>query len=96
MPTSKHLLLVTYTLYPPEADLEKIVAMLERADSYEVDETCWLVYTEESARWWYSQLEQFLFEDDELTVLQIQIEDFGMDEGLREDMQRWLETRPLS
>ncbi len=90
----KRLLLITYTLYPPEADIEKIWATLERADNYELDETSWLIYTEETPRWWYSQLEQYLFEGDELTVLQIRIEDFVTDIPVQEDIQRWLASRP--
>jgi hypothetical protein len=87
----KRMLLISYTLYPPEADVEKIWALLERADSYELDETSWLVYTEESARWWYSQVNQFLFEDDELTVLEVVISDFVTD--AQEDLQQWLASR---
>jgi hypothetical protein len=93
---SKNLLLITYTLYPPEADVEKMWAFLERADSYELDESCWLVYSEDSARWWYSQLERFLFQDDELTVIKIGIEDIVTDELLQEDLDRWLAMRPVS
>lgn len=87
----KRMLLISYTLYPPEADVEKIWALLERADSYELDETSWLVYSEESARWWYSQVNQFLFEDDELTVLEVVISDFVTD--AQEDLQQWLASR---
>jgi hypothetical protein len=90
----KHILLITYTIYPPEAELEEIVQTLERADSYELDETAWLVYTEESARWWYSQLEQYLFEDDELTVLRVDILDLVSDVGVEEDLKRWLKNHP--
>lgn len=93
--TPKHLLLITYTIYPPEAELEAIVQTLERADSYEIDETAWLVYTEDSPRWWYSNLERYLFEDDELMVLQIDIHDFISDPGLEEDLRRWLKVREL-
>lgn len=92
----KRLLLVTYTLYPPQADIEKLWGILENADSYELDESAWLVYTAETPRWWYSQLEQFLFEDDELTVLEISIHSIATDELLQEDIQRWLSTRPTS
>lgn len=92
----KHMLLVTYTIYPPEAELEEIVNTLERADSYELDETCWLVYSEESARWWYSQLERYLFEDDELTVLKVDILDLISDPGVEEDLKSWLGKRPTA
>ncbi|MFQ3647279.1 MAG: hypothetical protein SNJ54_06265 [Anaerolineae bacterium] len=91
----KHLLLITYTIYPPEAELEDIVRTLERADSYEIDETAWLVYTEDSARWWYSNLERFLFEDDELSVFQIDVHDFVSDPGLEQDLKDWLRARGL-
>ncbi len=90
---AKNLLLVTYTLYPPENDYEKLVAKLEKADSYELDELAWLVCTNESARYWYSQIEQFLYEDDELTVLKIEVVDVAAPEGLKEDIERWLKSR---
>jgi hypothetical protein len=87
---NKNLLLVTYTLYPPENDYEKMVAKLEKADSYELDESSWLVATMDSARYWYTQLEQFLYEDDELTVLKIDVLDVAAPDGLKEDIERWL------
>ena len=87
---NKNLLLVTYTLYPPENDYEKMVAKLEKAESYELDESAWLVCTQDSARYWYSQLEQFLYEDDELTVLKIDVLDVAAPDGLKEDIERWL------
>lgn len=87
----KHILLITHTIY--EGDDTDLVNRLERADSYEIDETAWLVYTEESARQWYSQLEPLVYEEDELMVLQIDIQDIAGDEGLKEDMQNWLNSR---
>jgi len=90
---SPNLLLVSYTLYPPENDYEKMVAKLEKADSYELDDSAWLVCTPESARYWYSQLQQFLYEDDELTVLKIDVHDIATDDGLKEDLERWLNSR---
>jgi hypothetical protein len=87
---NKNLLLVTYTLYPPENDYEKMVAKLEKAESYELDESSWLVCTQDSARYWYTQLEQFLYEDDELTVLKIDVLDVAAPDGLKEDIERWL------
>jgi hypothetical protein len=89
----KNLLLITYTLYPPENDYEKLVAKLEKADSYELDESAWLVCTQESAAYWFRQLEQFLYEDDELTVLRIDVHDVATDEALKEDLERWLKAR---
>jgi|GEM_PF-1466037 hypothetical protein len=93
--TPRHLLLITYTVYPPEAELESLVAAIERADYYEIDETCWLVYTEESARWWYSHLEQHLLEDDELTIFRVDILDLVSDLGTEEDLRDWLKKRSL-
>jgi hypothetical protein len=90
---NKNLLLVTYTLYPPENDYEKLVGKLEKADSYELDESSWLVCTQESARYWYTQLEQFLYEDDELTVLKVDVLDVASDETLKADIDRWLNAR---
>ena len=88
----KNLLLVTYTLYPPQQD-EDLVAKLEKADSYELDDSTWLVCTPESAGYWYSQLERLIFEDDELTVLKISVQDIGAPEGIKEDIQNWLKSR---
>ncbi len=88
---SKNLLLVTYTLYPPAQD-EELVAKLEKADSYELDESAWLISTPETAAYWYSQLEKLIFEDDELTVLRVDIHDVGAAEGLKEDIERWLKS----
>lgn len=90
---NQNLLLVTYTLYPPENDYEKLVAKLEKADSYELDESAWLVCTQDSARYWYAQMEQFLYEDDELTVLKIDVLDVAAPDGLKEDIERWLNHR---
>ena len=87
---NKNLLLVTYTLYPPENDYEKMVAKLEKAESYELDESSWLLCTQDGARYWYTQLEQFLYEDDELTVLKIDVLDVAAPDGLKEDIERWL------
>lgn len=87
----KHLLLVTYTIY--EGDDTDLVNMLERADSYEIDETAWFLWTEESARWWYSQLEPLIYEEDELMVLKIDLQDFFTDEGVYEDLEKWLKQR---
>ncbi|MCU0515028.1 MAG: hypothetical protein MUE40_20930 [Anaerolineae bacterium] len=87
----KHLLLVTYTVY--EGDDTDLVNALERAESYELDETAWLVYTDDSARAWYHRLEPLIYEEDELMVLKIRIEDVASDEGLKEDLERWLHTR---
>lgn len=87
----KHLLLITYTIY--EGDDIDLVERIERADSYELDESAWLVYTEESARWWYSQLEPLVYEEDELLVLRISVHDIATDDGLREDLQQWLSKR---
>lgn len=91
----KHLLLVTYTLYPPQNAYEDVVNRLERDDTYEIDETSWLIYTEETARWWYAQLDRLLVEDDELAVFKISIDDFVTDEGVEEDLERWLSQRGL-
>lgn len=88
----KRLLLVTYTLYPPEQD-EDLIAKLEKADSYELDETSWLVCTVESAGYWYSQLERLIFEDDELTVLEISVKDVAAPDGIKEDIERWIKSR---
>ena len=49
-----------------------------------------LVATQDSARYWYTQLEQFLYEDDELTVLKIDVLDVAAPDGLKEDIERWL------
>lgn len=89
----KHILLVSYTLYPPEEDYEKLVARLEQADSYELDETAWLIHTAETAAYWYQQLSKFLFEDDEMTILRIAIEDIASDPGSSEALKIWLEER---
>ncbi len=88
----KRLLLVTYTLYPPAQD-EDLVTKLEKADSYELDETSWLLCTVESAGYWYSQLERLIFEEDELTVLEIDIKSIGAANGLKEDLEQWLKSR---
>lgn len=88
----KRLLLVTYTLYPPEQD-EDLVAKLEKADSYEIDETSWLVCTVESAGYWYSQLERVLFPEDELTIFQIDVKDVAAPDGIKDDIQNWLKSR---
>jgi hypothetical protein len=88
----KRLLLVTYTLYPPEQD-EDLVAKLEKADTYELDETSWLLCTNESASYWYSQLERLMFPEDELTVLQIEVKDIAAPEGIKEDIERWIKSR---
>ncbi|MCS6836503.1 MAG: hypothetical protein NZ750_10850 [Anaerolineae bacterium] len=87
----KHLLLVTYTVY--EGDDSDLVDRLEKADSYEIDETSWLIWTEESPRWWYSQLEPLIYEEDELMVLKISLLDFYSDEGVYEDLENWLKQR---
>ncbi len=87
----KQLLLITYTIY--EGDDTDLVNRLERADSYELDETAWLVYTEETARWWYNQLEPMVYEEDELLVLKISIHEIATDDGLRDDLQQWLDKR---
>jgi hypothetical protein len=87
----KQLLLITYTIY--EGDDTDLVDRIERADSYELDETAWLVYTEESARWWYNQLEPMVYEEDELMVLKISIQEIATDDGLRDDLQQWLDKR---
>jgi hypothetical protein len=88
----KHLLLVSYTLYPPEQD-EDLVAKLEKADSYELDETSWLVCTGETAGYFYSQLERTLFPEDELTVLEIDVKAIAAPEGIKEDIERWIQSR---
>jgi hypothetical protein len=85
----KHLLLVTYTIY--EGDDTDLVTKLENADSYEIDETTWLVWTEETPRWWHSQLEPLIYEEDELMVLKITIEDVASDPGVKDDLMQWLE-----
>ncbi|GAB1419981.1 hypothetical protein MASR2M15_00540 [Anaerolineales bacterium] len=87
----KHLLLVTYTIY--EGDDTDLVDKLEKSESYEIDESSWLLWTEESARWWYSQLEPLVYQEDELLVLQIQIQDMASDEGVLQDMKTWLDKR---
>ena len=92
MAQDKRLLLVTYTLYPPEQD-EDLVAKLEKADSYEIDETSWLVCTVESAGYWYGQLERVLFPEDELTIFQIDVKDVAAPEGIKEDIERWVKSR---
>ncbi len=89
---NKHLLLVTYTLYPPAQD-EELVNKLEKADSYELDESSWLMCTVESAGYWYTQLERVLFSEDELIVLKIDLQDIGADEGVKEDLKAWLKSR---
>lgn len=89
---TKNLLLVSYTLYPPQQD-EDLVAKLEKADSYELDESAWLVCTPDSAAYWFSQLERYLFEDDELTVLRIDVHDVAAPDGLKEDLEDWLKAR---
>ena len=88
----KRLLLVTYTLYPPEQD-EDLIAKLEKADSYELDETSWLICTVESAGYWYSQLERLIFEEDELTVLEISVKAVAAPDGIKEDIERWIKSR---
>ena len=87
----KHMLLVTYTIY--EGDDGDLVDRLERADSYEIDETTWLLYTEETARWWYNQLDPLIYEEDELIVLKISIEDVASDDGLKKELETWLDKR---
>ncbi len=89
---TKNLLLVTYTLYPPAQD-EDLVSKLEKADSYELDETAWLVCTPDTAAYWYSQLERLIFDDDELTVLRVSVHDVSTADGLKEDLEQWLKSR---
>ncbi|MDX1993910.1 MAG: hypothetical protein SF029_16100 [bacterium] len=88
----KHLLLVSYTLYPPQQD-EALLELLEKADSYELDDTAWLICTADSAGYWYSRLERTLFPEDELIVLKVDIQDIGGDEGVKADLQAWLKSR---
>lgn len=90
---SKHLLLVTYTLYPPGQNYEEVLDVLESADGYDLDESCWLLCTDHSAAYWYSRLEPLLFDDDELTVLRVQIEDIAADPGVADDLRQWLKSR---
>ena len=87
----KHLLLVTYTIY--EGDDTDLVTKIENADSYEIDETAWLIWTEDTARWWHSQLEPLVYEEDELMVLKITIEDVASDVGVKQDLMSWLQQR---
>jgi hypothetical protein len=87
----KHLLLVTYTIY--EGDDGDLVNHLEKAESYEIDETAWLLWTNETARWWYSHLEPLVYEEDELMVLKITIEDIASDSGVKEALDQWLQKR---
>lgn len=92
----KHLLLITYTIDSAEGgDVEGVWAALERVESYEVNESTWLVHTEESTSWWYAHLEPLLTEVDELTIFQITIEDFYTEEGVHEDLEKWLRARGL-
>lgn len=88
----RHLLLVTYTIYEGGDDSD-LVEELESADSYELDETSWLLYTEERAQWWYNRLEPLIYEDDELLVLRITIDDVAAEEGVRGDLEAWLARR---
>lgn len=94
---NKHFLLISYTVYEDSDDTD-LIEKLERADSYELDESAWIVYTEESARWWYQQLEPLIYEDDDLIVMRIDIHEAISDEGTNADFEKWrqarLEVRP--
>lgn len=92
--SAKHLLLITYTIDHAEGgDIEGVWAALERVESYEVTESTWLVHSEESVSWWYHHLEPHLTEQDELTVFQVNVEDFYAEDGVHEDLEKWLRAR---